>query len=132
MKLKPKIQHYCTQNLQYTSSSATSGSVSKIHLLQKPKRFLFGYKNSVHLICKLRNFFQFSKISFGKKLILTIYFFNRMLHRWACPSQNLPPPLPDDADLGLVEPLSSVSISEDSNQSEFVGTNTDDVRQFEL
>ena len=50
-----------------------------------------------------------------------------MLHRWAYPSQNLPPPLPEDADLGLVEPLSSVSISEDSSLSEFVGTNTDEV-----
>lgn len=38
-----------------------------------------------------------------------------MLHRNVCPSMNLPPPLPDDVDLGLIEPMSTVAISEDSN-----------------
>ncbi len=50
----------------------------------------------------------------------------RMLTRFAFPSLHLPPPLPDDVDLGLPE---TVAMSEDSNQSagsSFVSVATDE------
>ena len=46
-----------------------------------------------------------------------VYLVNRMLLRHACPSLNLPPPLPEDVDLGLIDPMSTVAISEDSNSN---------------
>jgi hypothetical protein len=51
-----------------------------------------------------------------------------MLYRWACPSVNLPIPLSEDVDLGLIEPVSTVSVaaSDDSNLENISAT--DEVR----
>jgi hypothetical protein len=64
--------------------------------------------------CFLNRFF--SPLSFCKKLIfekqLNIF---RILVRDACPSVDLPTPLSEDVDLGLIEPVSSMSLSGESS-----------------